>query len=499
MKTMSTSSIMNRRDAIHSMIGGSILLPGLLAELLAADAARAGAPRSPADPLTPKNPHFAPKARRVIFLFSTGGVSHMDTFDHKPRLFQADGRMMGVGGGLSLERRPLLRPRWAFRRGGKCGTLVSDLFPHLREQMDDICLINSMTTDNNEHFQATLAIHTGSFFQARPSMGSWISYGLGTFNQNLPSFVVIAPYLPYAGTQVWANDFLPAYHQGTRVVPGSEPIANLRRPSAGGRGQRPAPSASPAPGARPATSAVNGSPSTDLQQMELGLARAFNQGHLQRNGHDSELAARIRTFETAYQMQFEAPEVFDLSRETNQTLRLYGLDRGDTQSFAWQCLVARRLAERGVRFIELIDTGSSNNWDAHSDMAAHEPLARRIDRPIAGLLRDLKRRGLLEDTLVVWTTEFGRTPGQDGAQGRGHHPAVYSSWVAGGGIKPGMVYGKSDDIGATVADKPVHVHDFHATLLHLLGIDHERLTYRHAGRDFRLTDVYGEVVRDILQ
>jgi hypothetical protein len=341
--------------------------------------------------------------------------------------------------------------------------------------MDDICLINSMTTDNNEHFQATLAIHTGSFFQARPSMGSWISYGLGTFNRNLPSFVILAPHLPYAGTQVWANDFLPAYHQGTRVIPGSEPIPNLRRPT-------------PAGGREP----------SDLQQLELGLARAFNQGHLKRNGHDSELAARLRTFETAFQMQFEAPEVFDLSRETNETLRLYGLDRRDTQSFAWQCLVARRLAERGVRFIELIDTGSSNNWDAHSDIAAHEPLARRIDRPIAGLIQDLKRRGMLDDTLVVWTTEFGRTPGQDGARGRGHHPAVYSSWLAGGGIKPGMVYGKSDDIGATVAENPVHVHDFHATLLHLLGLDHERLTYRHAGRDFRLTDVYGRVVRDIL-
>jgi hypothetical protein len=232
--------------------------------------------------------------------------------------------------------------------------------------------------------------------------------------------------------------------------------------------------------------------------MELDLARAFNQGHLKRNGHDSDLAARIRTFETAYQMQFEAPEVFDLSRETNETLRLYGLDRGDTQSYAWQCLVARRLAERGVRFIELIDTGASNNWDSHSDMAAHEPLARRIDRPIAGLLQDLKRRGMLDDTLVVWTSEFGRTPGQDGPRGRGHHPAVYSSWLAGAGVKAGIVHGRSDDIGATVAEDGVHVHDFHATILHLMGLDHERLTYRHAGRDFRLTDVYGRVVNEIL-
>lgn len=456
-----------------------MMLPGILAELLrASQPPVAIAPGSPSnDPLAPRQPHFAPKAKRVIFLFSTGGVSHMDTFDYKPRLMQAAERRQTVpGGGLSLERRPAVRPMWTFRRGGRCGTLVSDLFPHVRSRMDDICLINSMTTDNNEHFQATLAIHTGSFFQARPSMGSWISYGLGTFNQNLPSFVVMAPYLPYAGGQVFANDFLPAYHQGTRVLPGQEPIPNLRRPGSEAAAARPDP----------------------LQQLELGLAHALNRQHLARHAQDSDLAARIRSFETAYQMQFEAPEIFDLSRETNETLRLYGLERGDTQSYGWQCLVARRLAERGVRFIELIDTGSSNNWDAHADMAAHEPLARRIDRPIAGLLHDLKRRGMLDDTLVVWTTEFGRTPGQDGPRGRGHHPAVYSSWLAGGGAKAGITYGTSDDIGATVAEDPLHVHDFHATILHLLGMDHERLTYRHAGRDYRLTDVAGNVVRAIV-
>src|SRR5262245_48948487 len=282
---MRTTSTITRRAALRSLVGGSILLPGILSELLA------DGPRAPADPLAPREPHFAPRARRVIFLFSTGGVSHMDTFDHKPALFRADGRMLGAGGGLSLERRPLLRPRWEFRRGGRCGTLVSDIFPHVRDQMDDICLINSMTTDNNEHFQATLAIHTGSFFQARPSLGSWVSYGLGTFNQNLPSFVVLAPDLPYAGTQVFANDFLPAYHQGTRVIPGADPIPNLRRAGS------------------PSTATPRGGGS--LQEMELGLARAFNNAHLRRHGADSELAARIRTFETAFQMQFETPEVFD--------------------------------------------------------------------------------------------------------------------------------------------------------------------------------------------
>jgi len=458
----------SRRTFLRSIVGSSIVWPAILSELLAKDTAPTSQPAR--DPLTPKLPHYAPKAKRVIFLFSTGGVSHMDTFDYKPKLFQADGKMMGAGGGLSLEKRPLLKPMWPFRPGGKCGTLVSDLFPHLRQQMDDICLIRSMSTDNNEHFQATLAMHTGSFFVARPSIGAWISYGLGTFNQNLPSFVVIAPHLPYAGTQVFANDFLPAYHQGTRVIPGKEPIPNIARRSE----------------------------TSNLQEMELKLAGELSRSHLQRTGNDSDLAARIRSFETAFRMQFVAPEAFDLSRETDATLSLYGLNRNDTESFAWQCLIARRLAERGVRFIELIDSSSSDNWDSHGDMAQHAPRAKKIDQPIAGLIQDLKRRGMLDDTLVVWTTEFGRTPGIDGPKGRGHHPAVFSSWLAGGGIQGGLAYGQSDEIGATVADKKVHVHDFHATILHLLGIDHEKLTYRHAGRDFRLTDVYGNVVREIL-
>jgi hypothetical protein len=456
-----------RRGAIRSMVAGSVAFPAILSELLASEA-----PRAPSgDPLAPKKPHFAPKAKRVIWLFSTGGVSQMDTFDPKPKLFAADGKTLGVGGGLSLEKRPLLKPRWAFKPGGKCGTEVSDLFPHLRDRMDDVCLIRSMSTDNNEHFQATLAIHTGSFFVARPSIGSWISYGLGTVNQNLPSFVVIAPQLPYAGTQVFANDFLPAYHQGTRVIPGKEPVPNVKRQK----------------------------DTEALQEMELGFANALNKTHLKQHGNDGELAARVRTFETAFKMQFEAPEAFDLAKETNDTLNLYGIDRKDTESFGWQCLIARRLAERGVRFIELIDSSSSKNWDAHGDMGEHEPLAKKIDKPTAGLLQDLKRLGMLDDTLVVWTTEFGRTPGQDGPKGRGHHPACFSSWLAGGGTKPGLAYGRTDDIAAAVAEKKVHVHDFHATILHLLGIDHEKLTYRHAGRDFRLTDVYGNVVKDILK
>ncbi|MCI0537374.1 MAG: DUF1501 domain-containing protein, partial [Verrucomicrobiales bacterium] len=237
---------------------------------------------------------------------------------------------------------------------------------------------------------------------------------------------------------------------------------------------------------------------SSVQELELGLAEAFNQRHLQARGHDSELAARIRTFETAFHMQTEARDVFDLSRETDDTLALYGLKRGQTDGFGWQCLVGRRLAERGVRFIELVDGSSSKNWDQHGDMAEHAQHAKVIDQPIAGLLKDLKRRGLLEDTLVVWTTEFGRTPGVDGTKGRGHHSACYSSWLAGGGVKGGLAYGSTDDIGSTVAENKVHVHDFHATILHLLGMDHEQITFRHGGRDYRLTDVHGNVVHDIL-
>ncbi|MBX3732726.1 MAG: DUF1501 domain-containing protein [Verrucomicrobiae bacterium] len=453
---------MRRRAVLQSLAGTSLLLPGIVSHLLAESDA--------GGPLAPRPPHHPARARRVIFIFSNGGVSHMDTFDYKPVLFAADGKTMGVGGGLSNQQRRLLRPGWAFRPGGQCGTLVSDLFPHLRERVDDLCLIRSMKSDDNEHYQATLAIHTGSFFFSRPSIGSWVSYGLGTENRNLPSFVVLSPHMPYAGTQIFNNDFLPADHQGVRVIPGREPIANLERRT----------------------------PQEGLQELELDLADAYNRRHLQDRGVEGELAARIRSYETAFRMQAEAGGIFDLSRESDETLALYGLQRGVSEGFGWQCLVGRRLAERGVRFVELVDGSSSHNWDQHGDMADHAKHARNIDQPIAGLLLDLKRRGMLDDTLVVWTTEFGRTPGVDGEKGRGHHSACFSSWIAGGGVRGGMVYGATDDIGATVVENRVHVHDFHATILHLLGMDHERLTYRHGGRDYRLTDVHGNVVHALL-
>jgi hypothetical protein len=315
-------------------------------------------------------------------------------------------------------------------------------------------------------------MQTGRLFTGHPSLGSWVVYGLGTENQNLPSFVVIAPKTPYAGSQAWASDFLPGAHQGTLVVPGAEPVANIHR--------------------RVATSR--------LQELELGAMARLNQQHFATRSDESFLAARIKSFETAFGMQMEMPEVFDLSRESDATLNLYGLERRSTKGFAWQCLVARRLAERGVRFIELIDRGSSENWDSHGDMNDHVPLAKNVDQAIAGLLRDLKSRGMLDETLVVWTTEFGRTPFNETAnhKGREHHHWVYSSWLAGAGVKPGIVYGESDDYGINVAKDPVHVHDFHATILHLLGLDHERLTYKHSGRDYRLTDVAGRVVKGVL-
>jgi hypothetical protein len=439
-------------------VGSSLLLPGILSELLAAEARRSD------DPMAPRAPHFTPKAKRVIFLYMSGGVSHVDTFDPKPKLFADHGNKFGNNF--------LKRPNWEFRARARCGTEVSDLFPHLGARMDDVCLIRSMRCDQANHFEAALEIHTGSITFARPSLGSWVSYGLGAINQNLPSFVVLAPYLPYAGGQVWGSDFLPACHQGTRVIPGDEPIPNMRRRL----------------------------DSAQLQELELGFLQAYNRRHLKQRGTDPVLAARIKSFETAFGMQAEAPEAFDLSKETDATHQMYGLLRGARFGFAWQCLVARRLAERGVRFIELIDSGANNNWDSHFDMADHARRARNVDQPIAALLQDLKARGMLDDTLVVWTTEFGRMPFVEKLEnkGREHQAQAFSSWMAGAGVRGGITHGKSDDYGTQVAENEVHVHDFHATILHLLGLDHEKLTYRHAGRDFRLTDIAGKVVKNIL-
>jgi hypothetical protein len=456
-----------RRQMLQRSAGGfaALALRGLLAETA----------QAASDPLAPKLPHIPARAKRVIFLYMTGGVSHVESFDHKPKLCADAGKTLTVDnwqGKTGIFKRYLTRPQWSFRPGGKCGTQVSDLFPHVRSVVDELCVIRSMASDHTNHYESTLGMHTGSFTFARPSVGAWVSYGLGTENRNLPSFVVIAPALPYAGTQTWGSDFLPGCHQGTHVVPGPEPIADVRR--------------------RVATNS--------LQRLELGLIADANQRHMEVHGADAALEAQIHAFETAFGMQRQAPEAFDLGGESNATLKLYGLQRGHTNGFAWQCLVARRLAERGVRFIELIDTGSSRNWDSHGNMQEHAPLARNVDQAIAGLITDLKLRGMLDETLVVWTTEFGRTPYHEIANhpGREHHHQVFSSWLAGGGAKAGIVHGSSDEYGVAVAEQRVHVHEFHATILHLLGLDHEKLTFRHAGRDYRLTDVYGNVVTEIL-
>lgn len=456
-----------RRQFLRSAAAGSLLFPGILQQLLA-DAG---------DPLAPREPHFPAKAKHIIFLYMTGGVSHVDTFDPKPELVNGHGKEIKadhpeIKDRPGYERIFLKRPQWEFAPHGDCGTEVSGLFPHVAGCVDDIALIRSMHTSHSNHYNATLGMHTGSFTFSRPSIGSWVTYGLGTLNRNLPGFVVIAPAQTYAGTQVYASDFLPGAHQGTLVVPGAEPVANIK----------------------PRVP-------VDRQRLELEALRDTNEEHLSQRGGDPLLATRLQTFETAFGMQMAVPEAFDFRRETDATHASYGLTRGQTTGFGWQCLVARRLVERGVRFVELIDSGSSGNWDAHGDMLTHEPLAKNVDQPIAALIGDLKKRGLFDETLVVWTTEFGRTPFNNtaDAKGREHHPWAFSSWLAGAGVKRGIVHGASDAIGLRAVENPVHVRDFHATILHLMGFDHERLTYRHAGLDFRLTGVErAKLVNEIL-
>jgi hypothetical protein len=457
----------SRREFLSRSSGGlgALALAGMISELDA----------DSHNPLSARSGHHVAKADRVIFLYSTGGVSHVDTFNHRPQLAADHGKSITASRWLNKSgefKRFLVKPRYAFKQYGQNGTWVSELFPHVGSVIDEVCVLNAMHCDSDGHDKATLAAHTGSAQFARPSAGSWLSYGLGTVNQNLPSFMVLAPAAPYAGAQTWGSDFLPACHQGTHVIPGKEPLPN----------------------AKPQTFDVS------QQKMELAFRERLNQTHLRQRAADPMLDARIRSFETAFGMQREAPEAFDLSGETEATLNLYGIQRNATQGFGWQCLVARRLAERGVRFLELIDVGSSNNWDSHGNMGDHARLAKAIDQPIAGLLTDLKQRGMLDRTLVVWTTEFGRTPFHQTADhaGREHHKHCFSSWMAGGGVKGGIVYGQSDEYGIRAAEDKVHTHDFNATMLHLLGIDHKRLTYRHAGRDFRLTDVHGRVVNEIV-
>ena len=425
-------------------------------------------------PLAPKPSHFPARAKQLLFVFLTGGFSHLDTFDPKPKVQSLHGQPIPAFGLRADESKPLplLRSPFEFKQCGRSGLWISDLFPNLRRVADELCVIRTMHTDIVEHFQATLAMHTGSSTIPLPSIGAWLSYGLGTLNANLPSFVVLAEHLPYAGAQVWDSNFLPPHHQGMRVVPGDDPIANLKSTAR----------------------------SVTLHELEQIMLRDVNEEHARLRPDDLKLRARMQTFETAEGMMREAPEVLDVARESAATLERYGVKAGDKKSFAWQCIVARRLLEHGVRVVELIDTGAQDNWDSHGDMATHRPKAQRVDQPLATLLQDLRQRGLLDETLVVICTEFGRTPWSDSGNGKGrnHYAKAFSCLLAGAGVRGGTAYGETDEFGAAIVANPVHVNDYHATILHLLGLEHTRLTYRYAGRDFRLTDVAGNVIREIL-
>ena len=434
------------------------------------------------NPLAAQKPHFEPRAKRVIYLFMHGGPSHVDLFDPKPDLIKYGGQPLPDSFGPVMTRRkvaanPLLPPIKPFQPRGKSGLEISDFLPHLAECADDLCVLRSCHGDSVNHPQSVYQMNTGSILMGRPSLGSWVTYGLGTENQNMPAFVVMPD--PGGGAKggppAWGSGFLPATYQGTTMRPGPNPILNLRPPSQ----------------------------ITDAQQRaSLDLIRKLNAKHLADRDADGELEARVNAYELAYRMQSAAPGIVDLHEETAETFALYGIDDkgGDpeTTEFGTRCLLARRMIERGVRFVQLY-SGDTNGWDAHNNVADNHGLyCRRTDKPVAGLLRDLKRRGLLDDTLVIWGGEFGRMPMSEQGTGRDHNPWGYSVWLAGARVKGGMAYGSTDAVGLRAAENKVHVHDLHATILHLLGFNHESLTYYHNGRDERLTDVAGHVVKEIL-
>jgi hypothetical protein len=455
---------LSRRQLLRRLGGGfgSLALAGLLAEEAAA---------APGDnPLAVRPPHFSARAKRVVFLFMPGGPSQVDTFDPKPRLTRDHGKpspKLYLG-----QQRNLLASPWKFRRHGRSGLEVSELFPHTAACADDLCVIRSMVADDVNHPGGCLQMNTGERVFSRPSLGAWVTYGLGSENQNLPGFVAIGPGPLIEGSRQYGASFLPAAYQGTFVADLNRPIRNLANPRV----------------------------SLERQRRELDALGRLNEAHRAARAEDSRLSARMASFELAYRMQMQAPDAFDLGRESDATKRLYGIDDKTTEVFGRQCLLARRLVERGVRFVQLYHTtGGFQPWDQHGNLkGGHAKNAAATDRPIAALLQDLKARGLLGETLILWGGEFGRTPAAQGADGRDHHPYGFSMWLAGGGVKGGHAHGATDDFGWDAVQDPVHVHDLHATLLHLLGLDHTRLTYRYAGRDYRLTDVSGTVVRALL-
>jgi hypothetical protein len=425
-------------------------------------------PTAAAGPLVPKPPQFPARAKRVIFLCMEGGPSHVDTFDHKPKLTTDAGRRFGDGfrGGK------LMPSAWKFSRHGRSGLWISELFPEVARHADDLCVINSMQTDLPNHPQAFAQMHTGAFQFRRPSVGAWTLYGLGTENQDLPGFVTISPPANLGGPVNYGSAFLPAAYQGTRIGFSNRPVADAAIANATNPRSRPA-----------------------AQRLQLDFLQSINRRALEREVVSPEVEGVIGSYELAFRMQGALPKLMDLSSESEATRRLYGMGDQATDDFARQCLLARRFVEAGVRFVELCHGG----WDQHRQLKeAHGRNAAAVDRPIAGLLADLKARDLLKDTLLIWGGEFGRAPYAQGSDGRDHNAKGYSLWMAGGGVRGGLAYGRTDDYGYEAVEDKVHVHDWHATVLHLLGLDHQELTYRYAGRDMRLTDVKGNVVKGIL-
>ncbi|MGQ0637205.1 MAG: DUF1501 domain-containing protein [Planctomycetaceae bacterium] len=431
--------------------------------------------------LTARKPHFPARAKRVMFMFMHGGPSQVDTWDYKPDLVKYSGEpapFIKDSGPDDPRKRntPVLRVRespWKFSQHGECGRWVSELFSHVARHVDDLCVINSMHTEGRAHGEATLQLHTGAANFVRPSLGSWITYGLGTENNDLPGFITIAPPRAHGGVRNYSSAFLPAVFQGTAIGTADVPVKDAAIPFLS-----------------------NGRLSPQMQRRQVELIQELNRQHQVRAPHDAQIEGMIQSYELGFRMQSVAPSVLELAQESAATHELYGIGTPETDDFGRQCLLARRFAEAGVRFIQ-ISTGY--HWDQHEKLiSGHEKIARAVDQPISGLLTDLKARGLLDDTLVFWGAEFGRTPYTQGVDGRDHNPEGYSVWLAGGGVKPGIVYGKTDEFGFSAVEDKVHYHDLHATILHLLGVDHERLTFRYSGRDFRLTDVHGRVVHDII-
>jgi hypothetical protein len=467
-------SLTRRRMLQESACGfGSLALAGLLSERCT----------SAVTPMA-RLPHFAPRAKRVIFLFMAGGVSQVDSFDYKPLLEREDGKMLDFNDARNLARTGkgaksrVMKSLWKFRQHGESGKWASDLFPAMANCVDDVCFLHGVHTEGVAHGPATLFLHTGATNLVRPSVGSWISYGLGTENENLPAFIVLTPSMGNGGPRNYGNAFLPAVYQGTAIGRAGIPAKDSK-----------------------IKHLLNGERSPHAQQAQFDLVQALNHAQVQQRGGDMELEAVIDSYELAFRMQRHAPNVLDLSGETQATLDLYGIGKEPTDNYGRQCLLARRLAEAGVRYIQVNYTDDSNNppWDQHADMLKHAQHAAAVDMPVAGLLADLKQRGLLDDTLVWWGGEFGRNPfAENNGTGRDHNPNGFTVWLAGGGVKAGFSYGVTDEFGHMAIDQKVHMHDLHATVLHLLGLDHKQLTYRYAGRNFRLTDVAGNVVHDII-